>query len=204
MVYDIKKKRGSETPYLVVQTINRISNQDRVQYYYKRWANIADCVLIQPFNDYCDTYSRSAQINLAPLTPLSECLKTSQSQLVFADGSLTLCKQKFNGFMPSEFENMADIWLDNYYRGNYFDFCGNCVIKYYRECVQPDRFNSSFQFKIDRELLLNHIDNAVSQGEIFHKEKKLVKALSIWEKTLKYYPDNPVVHKKLEELENLI
>ena len=201
MVDDIKKERKTEKPYLVIQTINRMSNQNRVQYYYKRWDNIADSVLIQPFNDYCDAYDRSEQINLAPLTPIQECSKTSQSQLVFADGSLTLCKQKFNGFAPSEKQGLNEIWIDNYYRGNYYNFCKKCIMKYYRECVQPDRFHSSFQFKIDSDIISKHINKAINQSENLSNEKNIGKTLSIFEKVLKFYPDNPVIHEKLENIE---
>ena len=200
MLHSVKKERKTEKPYLIIQTINSMSNQNRVQYYYKRWENIANFVLIEPFNDYCDTYDRSEQINLAPLTPIQECSKTSQSQLIFADGTTTLCKQKFNGFVPSNKKDLNEIWIDNYYRGNYFDFCTGCIMKYYRECVQPDKFNSSFQFKINFDIL-NQIDKAISQPELFYDEKNIDKTLSVFEKILRLCPDNPFIQEKLEIIE---
>jgi uncharacterized radical SAM superfamily Fe-S cluster-containing enzyme len=204
MVYDIKRERKFNKPYLVVQAVNRMSNQNKVQYYYKRWDNIADTVSIQPFNDYCGTFDQGEQINLAPLTPVQECAKTAQGQFVFADGSLSLCKQKFDGFNPSNQEKLNEIWIDNYYRGNYFDFCGGCIMKYYRECVQPDRFDTSFKFKIDSEILSKHIKNSIVQAEELYNEKQYGKCMSFYEKILKFCPDNVDIYKKLEKIETLI
>ncbi len=196
----IKADKGLEFPYLALQTVNKKSDQKSVNYYYKRWEYIADAISIQTFNDYCHTFDQNELINMAPSTESNICKKTMQSLVFLSDGKPTLCKQNFEGFQPSEKGCFHELWADNYLAGGKFDFCSDCLQKYFADFLIPNKIDHCLKVKLNEKLYNYLIKEKIESGEIYFNNKDYMKALKEWEYVLKYYPDNDFINKKLDEI----
>ncbi|MCP5462432.1 MAG: hypothetical protein H7A34_04540 [bacterium] len=195
-ILEIRAKFNKETPYILLQCMNSMSNQINVQYYYNRWARIVDAVVIQPHNDYLPVPSSDELIDLSPTGQHINCFKTTQTLLILANGKPVLCKQKPDGFQPSKESDLHSIWLDNYLQGGTFDFCQQCIHKFYREGMQPDRFISSLHFAIQNtaySILPDKLFSECTQNDTAKKQKLL-------EEIMQFYPDHPKIQEIIASL----
>lgn len=185
----LKQSLNSQIPYIVLQTINRVSSQETVNYYYRRWEHIADAVVVVPYNDYLGTFDNGEFINLTPSADPVTCCKTSQTLMVLSDGKPVLCRQKFDGFPHEINRGLHDIWISNYLRANTFGFCKKCAQKHYSDAHNAHIFDYHLCTKLKTKYYKEIVPQNINKAEKLVLEKKFDQAIDIIESILKYYPD---------------
>lgn len=184
LLLDTRAQMERLRPYIVLQVINRKSRQQQIDYYYKRWRNSVDAVAIQSYNDYLATFDASELINLAPNTGLDMCLKTMNTLVVLADGQPALCKQRFDGESDPYAGNRLSFWLDRYLKGAHYDFCRECLQKYFRDLLVTGYYDHRFSYKLVEKLHRELIPQALAQIEELKKQDRFDDVANLCESIL--------------------
>ncbi len=196
-IRSLKNERQVSYPFIALQTVNRKSTQSRVNYNFNRWQYIVDAVVIQPFNDYCNTFDKTELINMSPINQSHLCKKTMNNLAVLSDGNATLCKQKFDGFQPSENKDYLGFWADNYLRGGKIDFCADCEQKFFDDISIADKIDHFLKYKLTNKLHTSLLKKQLDEGLQLFDQKMYSEALQVWGKVLKYDPDNEMIIERL-------
>ncbi len=99
LVRHIIERRGEAArPFIVLQRVNMAApGQDsKIQRDFTLWYDVADAVVIRPFNTYRGTFPDKRVINFAPLERCA-CKKLLISTLVLSSGQPVMCEQCFDG-----------------------------------------------------------------------------------------------------------
>ncbi|MDX9702314.1 MAG: radical SAM protein [Candidatus Auribacterota bacterium] len=203
LVMAVKKKHNSAVPYLVVQTVNRSSRQQQIDYYYDRWEYLTDATAIQSFNDFCDTFDRKEFIDMSPADGIHFCQKTSNNLFILSDGKPAVCKQRFNGSDDYTENDLLSYWQNHFVKGGRYEFCKGCSQKYFRDIFVTHYPDFILRNKLTRKMHTLLIDEKIDEGNNFFKTKKYAEALKCWEQVLSVYPDNQDIHEKLQILETI-
>ncbi len=89
---------GDDRPFIVLQRVNMaVAGQDaRIQRDFALWHDVADAVVIRPFNSYRGTFDDKRVIDFSPLERQA-CRKLLASALVLSSGEAVMCEQCFDG-----------------------------------------------------------------------------------------------------------
>ena len=202
LIERILDARGSSLkPYIVLQTVNNINKQKKIDYYFRRWQHMVDKVLILPFNDFLETFAEDGLIDFTPPREnISTCKKTFLSSLVLSDGKLAFCKQFFDGNNNGSDKSFLQLWQENRHQGLKKDFCKNCSLWYQLDIPSFTDFNS-YQSSFFEDIIYNIlIHNVIEKGAKYYDQKDFENALEEWEKVLRFDPSNEFIHSKLDEL----
>jgi tetratricopeptide (TPR) repeat protein len=192
---------GSATPWLVVQSVNTMNKKRKLDYYFRRWQHIADCVLLLPFNDFLGTFREEGIIDFTPPREAgSSCKKTLYSALFLSDGTLTFCRQKFEGFDAGQGASPLEQWRGFRGRGLREDFCKGCRLWYQTDIAPFSELRQHQPSFLEDKLYSVLIGTATESGKAFYDRQDYDRALDEWEKVLRFDPSNTFIHGKLDEL----
>ena len=197
----LKIRSQQEKPYLVLQTINNMNRQRKIDYYFRKWQYIADCVLLLPFNDFLGHFQEEGIIDFTPPRESNEfCRKTHYSGLILSNGQMTLCKQRFEGTAAENSNSWMETWQSYKLKGLKEDFCKSCNLWYQRDILPPSdpfSYQSSFMEEKIYDILIH---STIDKGQKYYDQEEYERTLDEWEKVLRFDPSNTFIHKKLDEL----
>ena len=200
-VQSIKLAKGSATPYLVIQVLNRLSKQQAIDYYYNRWEYIADAISIQPFNSFCGSFDNKEFIDMIPPQTGNLCQKTYNSLFILANGNPVVCKQRFDDVNKDHNEDIIHFWYKHLVKGGCYDFCKQCSEKERKDLFISNISSTVLSYKLNAKLRAKLIDRKISEAEAFITKGQYEEALNVWEQVLKVYPDNNSIHNQIISLE---
>lgn len=202
VIHRALQARGTaEKPYIVIETVNNLRRQKKIDYYFRKWQYFVDRVLLLPFNDYLGAFTEEGVVDFTPpREPASICKKTYASAVILSDGALTFCCQKLNGFDDKSPASLIEKWRSYRTRGLKEDFCKNCRA-WYQLDISPVTLPQHFQPEFFENKVYNTLlPEGIRKGQALYDEGDYDRALDEWERVLKYDPSNTFIHQKLDEL----
>jgi len=138
-------RRGdAQRPFLVLQRVTMaVADQDKkIQRDFTVWHDVADAVVIRPFNTYRATFPDKRAIDFAPLER-GACKKLLGSALVLSSGMPVMCEQCFDGQHVGEGEVLGVSGESPYFQelrvdqsqGHVGEFCAPCTQWYQQDAA---------------------------------------------------------------------